>query len=72
MKCYICNKDCEAVNSPGDYEHLKCEYCGEYKISGTAVAAIGKNQLDTQTILIKLAKDREKSSETPMITTMDL
>lgn len=38
MKCFICSTESSEVPSVGDYTQLACPTCGEYKISGTAIA----------------------------------
>jgi len=38
MECFICATDSSEVPSSGDYKQLACPDCGEYRISGTAIA----------------------------------
>jgi DNA-directed RNA polymerase subunit RPC12/RpoP len=38
MKCFICAAESNEVPSSGDYKQIACPECGEYKISGTAIA----------------------------------
>lgn len=54
MNCYICNGHADSIQSTGDYEHLVCKSCGEYQISGTAVAMVETNNLRTGDVLKKI------------------
>ncbi|MFJ7312897.1 hypothetical protein ACIQVE_09025 [Pseudomonas sp. NPDC098747] len=38
MECFICGTESSEVPSAGDYKQLACPECGEYKLSGTAIA----------------------------------
>lgn len=73
MKCYICKGEAELLGSQGgDFEHVKCGDCGEYKVSGSALSNSKIHRLDLEKIRQKLKREREKTGEVPMISTMDL
>lgn len=38
MECFICATESNEGPSSGDYKQIACPACGEYKISGTAIA----------------------------------
>lgn len=58
MRCYICEK--QAVEAPraGDGENIDCPECGEYAISGTAVAMLRRDVR-----VFNLARSREWLAE---------
>lgn len=42
--CWICESKANSLSAPRgwDYSHQRCEQCGEFKISGTAMVAVGQ------------------------------
>jgi len=43
MECFICSTESNEVPSAGDYKQLACPKCGEYRLSGTAIALFKEN-----------------------------
>ena len=42
MRCFICELKAIEEKPLGDYRHVHCDNCGEYKISGTAIAVFAE------------------------------
>ncbi|WP_085703883.1 hypothetical protein [Pseudomonas sp. B15(2017)] len=38
MDCFICGTESREVPSTGDFKQVACSECGEYRLSGTAIA----------------------------------
>jgi len=72
MKCYICKKETTDIDPLGDYVHINCKSCGEYKVSGTAAANPKIHNMSPDFILGRLAQIYQKTKEVPMITSNDL
>lgn len=70
MKCYICTKPANSIKPTGDFEHIECDSCGEYHITGTLVETLKINPdrtVDTKAMQEWLRAERKKGNELPMV-----
>ncbi|VVP11749.1 hypothetical protein PS854_03336 [Pseudomonas fluorescens] len=69
MKCFICSTESNEVPSAGDYTQLDCPQCGEYRLSGTAIALFKEHNWKFNVEFTRLWLESQRSGGTiPLIT----
>lgn len=66
--CDICGIKAETIPSHGDYLHQKCPACGEYKISGTAIAVLKRKYKEKKRLIRGWIRDQLREGAIPYIT----
>lgn len=72
MKCYICKNEAKEIKPLGDYVHLKCRLCGEYKVDAKALLNDDIHRMNPDRILGRLAQKFQKTREVPVILNEDI
>ncbi len=72
MKCHICKSESTKELPTGDYEHVKCPDCGEYKIAGTVVEMAKSRNIDVPSTRVVLRRMRAAGDKIPIITSKEV
>jgi hypothetical protein len=76
-QCHICKGKATLHDRLGDFEHLACAVCGEYKITDTAIQMV-KNKIDEgRRVEVPatrkwLTKQRQGSTDVPKIESINM
>jgi hypothetical protein len=71
--CAICKKPASTKNTSfSDYKHFDCPECGEFRASGTFMAAVEKLPLTTRRQALQRAIVRANYGALPLVTTYDV
>ena len=70
MQCPICSSDCQTIEPDGNYTHIDCPDCGEYKIVRRAMEVAASETIDVSVFRDYLSKKRKANQPAPMITSL--
>lgn len=65
--CLICHGTAELKIPTGDFSHVICSECGEYKMSGTAITEKGQRELQVDATRRWLNQQRQSGTSVPLI-----
>ena len=72
MNCFICSSTASSPDNFGDYVHIICSRCGEYKISGNAIGLWQAKIIKPAAILKAIEIKRQKNDKIPMFSMLDI
>jgi hypothetical protein len=70
--CLICNVVADLKASTGDFRHVVCRECGEYKMANTAVAVLAGRTISVADMRRWLDEQRKLGLGVPMIQSLNL